>query len=452
MRLLSSRFSKRLISTIILTVLVGISSFINPVAAEQGQFFSEEEVICQDVVGLGFSCQVYPMGNTIRIEYKSLIGLPDDNSPRPSVLVDDSIILHRTFRVEMTYLKDKKSRESSRDYYQKTDLLDLFTMESQDNLVENATTDNRKSVIISRASANQETYRFRRDIVGGDHLAVVKIQSPGLDSRCINMPVKGFLDLLERHALTVMASKGLAEPEVVSGSESDNIDLATEDLNLAVEFVIKRKAEGDSDVEIAKLVNWIVSARVQVINNPFPDRWNDWSNLGAFLLNYFVGHYEDSFGKWRNIACFNYDTNAIWAWNNKIGQCEDTAQLSYYLLKNAGVNCNMYATDGHAFVIINTNQARIQESRNWGVNVAVVDPWQNKVLTGQEAFENKYVFNRGRKAAVNTTHLYERPKGYEDIKSRNIVWAPEAKTWRPREGYKFKYLSGAWMGYCIPLK
>lgn len=448
MRLLLSRLNKRIISIICLCIM-GLSGFVQPTAGETAQFFNDQEVICPEAVNLGFSSQVQLFGNTVRIDYKSLKGLPDQNQPRPSVLATN-VILSRTFRVEMTYLEDEKSRANARDYYSKTNLSDLYTLDNQDSMIENITTDDRKSVIISKASTENQIYRFRRDIIYGDYAAVVKIQSAGLDSRCIDMPASEFIDLIENHAAKLMAAKGITAGQTAAAPESDNIELATEDLNLAAAFLNKRRAEGSSDLEIARLVNFIVSERLQVINNFVPETWYDWSNPMAFILNYFAGSFEDSFGKWRDMACFNYDTNAIWAWNNRIGQCEDTAQLSYYLLKNAGIKCNLYAVEGHAFVIINADQARIQDSREWNENVAVVDPWQNKVLTGREAYENKYVFNRGEKEAVNTTQLYDVPQGYEDIKSRNIVWDQEAKTWKPRPGYKFKYLSGAWMGYCVP--
>ncbi len=451
-RLSSSRISRKIIGVVIIAMM-GVTGIINPVTAQQRQFFSKDEVICREVIDSGFTSTVNASGNTVRIIYKSLKGLPDDNndnSPRPSVLGNKSIIISRNFFVELTYLDEEKSQEYSRNYYQKTDPVDLLGIKNQEIILENVSTDSKKSVIVSSVSSGIETYRFRRDIIYQDHAGVIKIQSSGLDSRCINMPITGFLDILERHALSVIANQGVSQAEAIVGPNSDNIDLATKDLNLAVAFLNKKKAEGASDRQIADLVNRIVSQRVQVLNRIMPESWKDWSNPAAFFLNYVFGHFEDSFGKWRSFSCLDYDTNAIWTWNNKIGQCEDTATLSYYLLKNAGVNCSIYAVSGHAFVIINTNQAGISDSRSWEDNILVVDPWQNKVLDKQEAYRNKYIFNRGKNLATNVTNSFQPAKGYADIKSRNIVWDVEAKIWKPRDGYKFKYLSGAWMGYCIP--
>lgn len=452
MGLHSARLNKAIVGVLMILTVMGLSGYINLAAAQSGRSFNDNKAICQEVINLNFSAKTYNQGSTIKIVYRSLEGLPEAGSPRPSVLGDDPYIISRNFSVTMTYLNDDKSRESARDYYKKTDLIDLYRIEAREKVVENVKTAAEKSVIISRESSKYATYRFRRDIIFQDYDAVVKIQSAGLDSRCINMPANQFLDIVERHALSVLTGQGVAGSETVKETETDNIDLATEETNLAVAFLNKKKAGGASDREIADLVNRIVSQRIQVINNIVPDRWNDWSNLGAWVLNHFWGYFEDSYGKWRDIACFNYDTNAIWAWNNRIGQCEDTAQLSYYLLKNAGVSCNMYAVGGHAFVIINTSQSKIRDSRKWADNVVVVDPWQNQVLSGEEAYQNGYIFNHGKNEAVKTTQLYQPPQGYEDIKSRNIVWDKKNKTWKPREGYKFKYLSGAWMGYCVPRK
>lgn len=402
-------------------------------------YFDKNEVVCQEIVDLGFSPRIYIQGNTARIEYKSDFSNADGYG-RESVLVNGNIIFGRTIRVDLTYVPEGPQKESIKESWDNLFISELYKQKSDETLEENISTNVLKSIILRKDLGSYSEYRFRRDRVFGEFNGVISISAPSLDSRVTSISVQELLEIIEKHGRYLLSSNEKSE------DDSDNIAESLEEMNIAVEFLRRRIAAGDSDEEIARLVNSIVVERVQGINN-------FWESPIPTFYNYIFGSFENSFVKWRDKACFNYDVNAIWTWHNRIGQCEEFAQLSYYLLSKAGISCNMYATDQHAFVIINEERMKIEESRDFRENTLVVDPWQNKVLNGEEVYKNKYLLNKGQSPFMKTTQLYKEPVGYEEISSRNIIWDREKKIWVPKKGYVFKYdKAQAWLGYAIKVE
>ena len=118
----------------------------------------------------------------------------------------------------------------------------------------------------------------------------------------------------------------------------------------------------------------------------------------------------------------------------------------------------IYANDGgdHAFVIIkldknfNHTDPRIGGSELKNAPILIVDAWQKKVFTVEEAWKNKYISNKGKAPIRWDTPSFQPQRGYEDLKKKNIKWDKQAKTWKPKPGYKMHMNSGAWMGYCDP--
>ncbi len=425
---------------ILIFSLIGLFLFLqSPNNVKAADYFDKNEVVCQEIVDLGFTTRVYVQGNTARIEYKSEFSDADGDG-RESVLVNGNIIFGRTIRVYLTYVPEGPQKESIKESWDNLIVSELYKQKSGEILEENISTDVLKSIILRKDSGSFSEYRFRRDRVFGEFNGVISISAPSLDSRVTSISVQELLEIIEKHGRSLLLGNDKSE------DESDNIAEALEEMNIAVEFLRRRIAAGDSDEEIARLVNSIVAERVQPINNIWVSPWKT-------IYNFIFGGYENSFVKWRDKACFNYDLNAIWTWHNRIGQCEEFAQLSYYLLSKAGIPCNMYATDQHAFVIINEERSRIEESRDFGENTLVVDPWQKKVLNGKAAYENEYLLNNGKSYFIKTTQLYKEPIGYEEITSRNIVWDIEKKIWVPKNGYIFKYdKAQAWVGYAIKVE
>ncbi|MDD2370414.1 MAG: hypothetical protein PHQ32_00235 [Firmicutes bacterium] len=426
---------------IFIGLLLGLFSLVNfPANVVAEDYFSKDEVVCQEIVDLGFTPRVYIQGNTARIEYKSNYGSEDSTGPRESVLGGGSIITGKTIRVDLTFIPEGAQRESIKESWSNLNLSEMYKQYSDEILEGNISSDSIKYIFLSEDKGSYSKYRFRRDVVIGDFEGVISISSASLDSRVIPISVNELLNILEDYGFSLLNKKVI---NIDNSNTSDNIAEATEKLDLIVGYLQWRMSEGDSDEDIARLVNKIVAERVQATNNLRR------SPL-ATIYNFVFGSYENSYGKWRNTACFNYDTNAIWTWHNRVGQCEEFAQLSYYLLSRAGITCNMYATDQHAFVIINEDRAKIDDSRDFGDNTFVVDPWQNKVINGKDAYKNGYLLDNGKSPFMITTNLYQPPKGYEDITTRNIVWDKEKKTWVSKKGYVFKYdMAQAWVGYAI---
>jgi hypothetical protein len=231
------------------------------------------------------------------------------------------------------------------------------------------------------------------------------------------------------------------------GEEEDNIDEAVRELNDAVQLIKNMVFVKADDMEIAKEVIRLVDARITVVNLPSRDFW-------AWVKNK-LGFYSH-LDKYRDLNCFEYTLSAVWGWNNRCGQCEEFAATTYYILKNAGVNCEIYASDGgdHAFNVITWNFTHSDPrigSEFKDAPVIVVDSWQGKVLTPEEAYKNKYMFKGENPVIRRDTFAYQPSRGYENLKSKNIIWDKDAKTWKPKRGYKFYFsIARAWMGYCVP--
>ncbi len=106
----------------------------------------------------------------------------------------------------------------------------------------------------------------------------------------------------------------------------------------AVAYVKKLSAEGKSRQEIAAAVTTIVDNRVYNVNSW--ERITKYPNYIPFA-SYFNDD-EDNFDAFKAKSnSFDNDAAAQYAWESQYGQCEECACLSYYLLKQAGVDGNV---------------------------------------------------------------------------------------------------------------
>lgn len=145
---------------------------------------------------------------------------------------------------------------------------------------------------------------------------------------------------------------------------------------------------------------------------------------------------DKSFGEWRDKqggADKQYDDQANWAWDNKIGQCSENSCLVYYLLKKAGAkNIRIFGQKDpdHAFVVWGMDEeAEPNDPSSWTNEVIVPDGWQHKVLRGSKAFQNEYCGNGGKGVEDNTPfkdHSVPHRCGYKSIPSVHI-WHPCCK-------------------------
>ncbi len=218
--------------------------------------------------------------------------------------------------------------------------------------------------------------------------------------------------------------------------ESDGIDNASKELNDVVDYIKRLREEGADDLEIALAVRRIVENKIDPINN-------FWVSPISWLKDNFLGSYKN-IDEWRAFKASDYDTIAIWTWNNRIGQCEEIVSTVYYILKNAGMKVDIYnqAPPGdHAFVIMNMDEKNsLSDSRNWvdyvDTPVLIIDSWQHTLLNSGDAYYDGKIMNGGKTSIMPQTSYYTPKEGYEDIKNRNIVWDKNKRHWRCRTGYK----------------
>ena len=184
--------------------------------------------------------------------------------------------------------------------------------------------------------------------------------------------------------------------------------------------------------EIAKRAAIIADGRISNINPV--DSEHFWLNpLFPFLLS----EKDKIFGAWRDNkqggADKQYDDQANWAWDNKIGQCSENSCLVYYLLKKAGAkNIRIFVQKDpdHAFVVWGMDEeAEPNDLSSWTNEVIVPDGWQHKVLRGSKALRNEYCGHDGKGVEDNThfkDHSVPHRCGYTSIPSVDI-WHPCCK-------------------------
>jgi len=219
------------------------------------------------------------------------------------------------------------------------------------------------------------------------------------------------------------------------------------------EFEVERdiknqpKTLDDAVDEIKQLINegksrWYIAARVTTIADIQIDNVNDfermlqsWKHWVPFFL---AGESDEdrNFKNWRDErggADEQYDDQANWAWDNKIGQCSENSCLVYYLLKKAGAkNIRIFGQKDpeHAFVVWGMDEeAEPNDPSSWTNEVIVPDGWQHKVLRGSKAFQNEYCGNGGKGVKDNThfkDHSVPHRCGYKSIPSPHI-WHPCCK-------------------------
>lgn len=284
----------------------------------------------------------------------------------------------------------------------------------------------------------------------------------------------GFTDAVASFTVTETAVKEAVKPPAVStmsiektigegptreyppsNAERNSNSRAREGINLIAIQTARLKDVGATDIHIAKFVNREVGDRIAARNN----FWKNPLTTTVHQIADYTNYIDTDFGKWRDSALMAYDTTAIWAWNNRVGQCEEFGCTVYYILKTAGIQCEICSgtNNDHQFVVMNVDKAMIDEktgylkdSRKWPENALVIDAWQGKVLTGDEAYKNKHVMDEGKvRIVVQTSGFTPRNNdGPTDINDRNLVWDTKNKLWKCRDGYERAYYAGAPLDYC----
>lgn len=183
-------------------------------------------------------------------------------------------------------------------------------------------------------------------------------------------------------------------------------------LDSVVELVKKMVAQGKSRDEIARTVTEIVDKRVVNVNSW--ERLTEWRNIFDFVPG-IDNPKEDEFSKFRARGMPEYTETAKWVWDSQYGQCEECANLAYYILKKAGVKENVRilstsaGASGHAFVVWGLKDgADPTNPKTWGNNARVVDGWAGTTLTGDEAYKSGSYSSGGKEKITDQTKAYDK--------------------------------------------
>lgn len=144
-----------------------------------------------------------------------------------------------------------------------------------------------------------------------------------------------------------------------------------ESIDDAVAHVKGMVKSGASRYDIGRWVTSKLDYRIRNLNSP----WEGWV-LGVFKDSATADN--KAFGEWRDKGVFSYDAAAKWAWEKRIGQCEEQACTAYYILKKAGVpgRLQIVGTKGHAFVVWGmAGNANVSDEKTWGRDTVIVDGW-----------------------------------------------------------------------------
>jgi len=124
---------------------------------------------------------------------------------------------------------------------------------------------------------------------------------------------------------------------------------------------------------------------------------------------------RDVFG---NDNGMDYIYRAQWAWNLEAGNCDESASISYYVLKNAGIPVRFFSNAGHAFAVIGVKDDYDPDNddddpADWGPNAVVVDGWTGSSWTAGFA-QYHYLYHSGKQNddMTDTRDNRERYKKY----------------------------------------
>jgi len=139
--------------------------------------------------------------------------------------------------------------------------------------------------------------------------------------------------------------------------------------------------------EIASWLAEVIDLRVTNMNSleRVTDSRNILSNEGEELFD----EYYD-----KNIK--DYESIAIWAWNNGMGNCQEASNIVYYILKQAGVpkDFRQITTGQHQFTVWGlAPKANIATPDTWGSKAIVVDPWLGKTTDFKGVKSGYYYLN-----------------------------------------------------------
>lgn len=214
-------------------------------------------------------------------------------------------------------------------------------------------------------------------------------------------------------------------------------------LDETVRYVANMRLAGSSNQEIAQYVSRVVDRRLSSTNRisfsggdtyglfiPGPaeiagGNRSEWSRR--------FDRYDrerESFGKPQDeITRSDLTERAIWSWANRVGNCNETQAITYYILSNAGIPARTIASNarsGHDFVVIGfAHGFDPAVPSSWGPDAYVVDGWTGDALSAQESYESSYHHDRGRATLTDRTAIIVRPdqdRRWKELEGKGILF------------------------------
>ena len=170
-----------------------------------------------------------------------------------------------------------------------------------------------------------------------------------------------------------------------------------------------------------QIANWVALVSGKRIYN-----CNDVWETPLNLIN--CSKLKEARNKWKikPNAAWNDNSNrneiiAKWAWENQTGNCEENANVTYYILRKAGVTDSLrilFSNDWHGFTVWGVQDgANLSRPLTWNPNALVLDSWLGKVLNPHDAHYNYYIGNEGNNPLEDRTLAFD---------STAPVWSSDA--------------------------
>jgi len=191
-----------------------------------------------------------------------------------------------------------------------------------------------------------------------------------------------------------------------------------------IQQVKNMKDHGASNREIAEFITRVVDRRITNANS-VEGSWSrgiisyaiDYYSSGYFVLTEglekdkkYMKERENLGG--RKTPGKEYADRAQWAWDLKYGACNEISNITYHILKEAGIkDAKILEIPGHNFTVFGLDPgAKVSDPRTWGKDAVVADGWQGKTYNSDSAFTNKYIGDKGNKQPLDVTTTYDNPK------------------------------------------
>jgi hypothetical protein len=205
------------------------------------------------------------------------------------------------------------------------------------------------------------------------------------------------LNPLFRFCLLLLLSVAVFLSSRASGFEDYALSSPPDSISKLVDATRKMYEAGVPRQQIADWLVKMVDDRILNTNDPAELIFEPRSLLGIRGFVYGKASIAANRTIESNKNQDNYYTIAYRAWKTGLGQCQENANIIYYVLKSAGVKENIRihtAGEGHMYTVWGIRKgADPNNPDTWGNDALVVDSWYGGVLKSNEVTSNKWFKN-----------------------------------------------------------